>query len=138
MSHAAGYDGDMHTDGPRDDRTRCLCASSAFCTLTALEPHLSEEGFCSRFPSSVPGVEGGKQCQVGTCWTFPLVLKAFVQSSCCHPSLTGALSSMYALSRRVLLQHPLLTGQLICRPPQTYTTSYPCSLSSRILLTPVF
>lgn len=82
MSCAAGYDGDMHTDGTWDDRTRCLCAASAFFTLPALEPHLSEEGFCSRFLSSAPGVEGGNDARVGTHWIFPLVLQAVIQTSC--------------------------------------------------------
>lgn len=66
MSCAAGYDGDMCTDGTRGDRTRCLCAVSAFFVQTALEPCVFLRGYGSSSPSSVPGVEGRKQCQVGT------------------------------------------------------------------------
>lgn len=66
MSRAAGYDGDMCTDGTRGDRTRCLCAVSAFFAQTALEPRVFLGGYRSRSPSSVPGVEGSKRCQVGT------------------------------------------------------------------------
>lgn len=66
MSRAAGYDGDTCADGTRGDRTRCLCVVSAFFSQTALEPCVFLRGYRSPSPSSVPGVEGGKQCQVGT------------------------------------------------------------------------
>lgn len=118
MPRAAGYDGDTHTNGPRDDRTRCLCAASAVFTLTAPEPHLSEEGFCSRLPSSVPGVWGGERLpgwhrlDFSTC--SPGVHSKLMLSSLSDWAFKFRVNPVSACPP----QHPLPPGRLICRPHQ--------------------